>query len=72
MQPSPLPNEPKSGSRLDSPGEYLARKVEGCLLALMFRVEMRWHVFLVEHPDDDPEEDGYHRHGMSIPSSVNP
>lgn len=36
----------------------------------MLRVKVWWFVIVVEHPDDDPEEDRYRRHGSILPTSA--
>jgi hypothetical protein len=57
MQDGPIPNEPKRRSGANLTDHQLAIEVELGLLALMVRVEMRWLMLPVEHPDGDPEKD---------------
>ncbi len=50
--------------------DQLAREIERRPLAVMLRVEVRWFVFLVEHPNHDSKEYRDDGHSLSIASSV--
>ena len=48
--------------RVNVSNHHLAGEVELALLALMLRVKVSGLMFLVEHADDDSEEDSDDRH----------
>ncbi|OGK83831.1 MAG: hypothetical protein A2X53_11010 [Candidatus Rokubacteria bacterium GWA2_70_23] len=57
VQYRPLSDEAKGCSRVDGTDEHVAVEVELPLEPLVLRVKVRWFVIVLEHPDDDPEED---------------
>jgi len=45
-------------------------EVELRLEPWVFRVKVWWFMIVVEHPDDDPEEDRYRGHESILPTSA--
>jgi hypothetical protein len=70
MQDRPLADEPERRPGVNLPCDRLAGKIERGLLAVMLGVEVRGLMFLIEHANDNPEENRYDRHPPSIASSL--
>ncbi len=70
MQCRPFSDEAKGRARVDGTDQHLAVEVELRLEPLVLCVKVWWFVIVVKHPDDDPEEDRYRRHGSILPTSA--
>jgi len=70
VQRSPFPDETKRCPRLDCTDDHFTAELELPLQPLVLRMKVRWLVIVVEHTNDDPEEDRYRRHGSMLSASA--
>ena len=69
MKGRPLLDETARGPGAERPCQRFAVEQKGRLLPLVFRVEVRHAMLLVEHPDDNAEEDRDDRHPPILPET---